>query len=348
MAERGWSASDFDYPLPDALIAQVPSPERGQSRLLMIDRAAGPGAGTRDGVFTDLEGLVREGDLLVVNSTRVRQARFLGRRPSGGAAEVLLIHPAGDGTWVAMGKPGRAMQPGQLIELAEGIGIETVEVRDDTLRRVRFVGITDTDAITRFGRLPLPPYIDREPDDTDRDRYQTVYAAREGSVAAPTAGLHFTAAFLDNLRARGVRVAELDLEVGPGTFRPVEVDDLALHVMHAEHFDIPAELAEEIAACRSRQGRVWAVGTTVVRALESAARDDGTVHAGAADTRLMITPGYRFRVVDCLVTNFHLPRSTLLMLVSAFAGHELTMEAYRHAVARRYRFYSYGDAMCVV
>ncbi|MBA2292481.1 MAG: tRNA preQ1(34) S-adenosylmethionine ribosyltransferase-isomerase QueA [Gemmatimonadales bacterium] len=349
MAERRWSASDFDYPLPEDLIAQVPSPERGTSRLLMIDRmTTADSAALTDGTFADLATLVRAGDLMVVNSTRVRQARFLGRRPSGGAAEVLLIHPAGDGTWVAMGKPGRAMQPGQMIELADGIGIETVEVRDDTLRRVRFVGIADTDAITRFGRLPLPPYIDREPDDTDRDRYQTVYAAREGSVAAPTAGLHFTTTFLDALRARGVHVADLDLEVGPGTFRPVEVDDLSEHVMHAEHFEIPVALADEIAACRNRRGRVWAVGTTVVRALESAGRDDGMVESGSADTRLMITPGHRFRVVDCLVTNFHLPRSTLLMLVSAFAGHEITMDAYRHAVAQRYRFYSYGDAMCVV
>ncbi len=301
-----------------------------------------------DGVFTDLATRVCAGDLLVVNSTRVRQARFIGRRPSGGAAEVLLIHPAGDGTWVAMGKPGRAMQPGRIIEIADGVGIETVAVRDDSLRHVRFVGMTDVDAIARFGRLPLPPYIEREADATDHDRYQTVYAAREGSVAAPTAGLHFTESFLEQLRADGVLVADLDLEVGPGTFRPVEVDNLSEHVMHAEHFDIPQALADEIAACRGRGGRVWAVGTTVVRALESAARGDGTVIPGGADTRLMITPGYRFKVVDCLVTNFHLPRSTLLMLVSAFAGHGLTMDAYRHAVAQRYRFYSYGDAMCVV
>lgn len=349
MDDRRWSASDFDYTLPEGLIAQVPPTERGTSRLLMINRTPSADvASLTDGAFPDLATLVRAGDLMVVNSTRVRQARFLGRRPSGGAAEVLLIHPAGDGTWVAMGKPGRAMQPGRVIELADGIGIETVEVRDDTLRRVRFVGISDREAIARFGRLPLPPYIEREPDATDRDRYQTVYAAREGSVAAPTAGLHFTTAFLDTLRALNVSVADLDLEVGPGTFRPVEVDDLSEHVMHAEHFDIPVALADEITACRHRHGRVWAVGTTVVRALESAAHDDGTVQPGSADTRLMITPGYRFRVVDCLVTNFHLPRSTLLMLVSAFAGYELTLDAYRHAVAHRYRFYSYGDAMCVV
>ncbi len=247
-----------------------------------------------------------------------------------------------------MGKPGRAMQPGRRIELGNGVAIETVAVRDDTLRCVRFVGASDDDAIARFGQLPLPPYITREPDERDEDRYQTVYAEREGSVAAPTAGLHFTPDLLDTLKRRGITVAALDLEVGPGTFRPIEGDDLAAHVMHAERYDISASLANDIGACRARRGAVWAVGTTVVRALESAAMPDGVVRPGSAETRLMITPGFRFVAVDHLITNFHLPRSTLVMLVAAFAGYEITMAAYRHAVAERYRFYSYGDAMCVL
>ncbi len=363
MADRVWYTTDFDYPLPESLIAQVPSERRGESRMLVVERettgsARGVGVGAtcmshlqspfRDQTFADLPDLIPAGDLLVVNSTRVRHARFIGRRPSGAAAEVLLIHPAGDGTWIAMGKPGRAMQPGRRIELSDDVAIETVEVRDDTLRRVRFVGASDIDAIAQYGQLPLPPYITRDPDERDEDRYQTIYADREGSVAAPTAGLHFTPALLDTMRRRGVTVAELDLEVGPGTFRPVEGNDLTAHVMHAERYDIPVSLADAIVACRARGGAIWAVGTTVVRALESAAIPDGVVQPGSSDTRLMITPGFRFAVVDHLITNFHLPRSTLVMLVAAFAGHGTTMAAYRHAVATGYRFYSYGDAMCIL
>jgi S-adenosylmethionine:tRNA ribosyltransferase-isomerase len=226
--------------------------------------------------------------------------------------------------------------------------VETVEVLADGNRLVRFVGVSAEDAIARFGRLPLPPYITRAPTDLDETRYQTVYAAVEGSVAAPTAGLHFTSALLDSLSAAGVVVAGLDLEIGPGTFKPVEVDDPAKHAMHPESYTISARLAALVERVRENGGRLWSVGTTVVRALESAAREDGTISAGKAETRLMITPGYNFRVVDRLLTNFHLPRSTLLMLVSAFAGRELTMAAYRHAVAQRYRFYSYGDAMVIM
>ncbi|HQW67273.1 MAG TPA: tRNA preQ1(34) S-adenosylmethionine ribosyltransferase-isomerase QueA [Gemmatimonadales bacterium] len=302
-----------------------------------------------DAQFSDLLALIPPGDLLVLNSTKVRHARFLGTRPSGiGTAEVLLIHPAPDDTWIAMGKPGSAMRPGKQIRLGDDAAIETIEETPDAFRRVRFVGLRAEEAIAKYGRLPLPPYISRDPTAEDEARYQTVYAAREGSVAAPTAGLHFTPALLHDLRARGVEVAELDLEVGPGTFKPVEAEEISAHAMHSECFEIPAATAEAIGACRARGGRVWAVGTTVVRALESAARDDGTVAAGSAETSIMITPGYTFRVVDRLITNFHLPRSTLLMLVAAFAGYQATMAAYRHAVADGYRFYSYGDAMCVV
>jgi S-adenosylmethionine:tRNA ribosyltransferase-isomerase len=368
MAERSWTTADFDFDLPAAQIAQHPSAERGASRLLVVARSARPAAMREearpapgvwaphaappmfaDEQFSDLLGIIPAGDLLVLNSTKVRHARFFGTRPSGiGTAEVLLIHPAPDDTWIAMGKPGSAMRPGKQIRLGDDAAIETIEETPDAFRRVRFVGLRAEEAIAKYGRLPLPPYISRDPTAEDEDRYQTVYAAKEGSVAAPTAGLHFTPALLDGLRARGVQVAELDLEVGPGTFKPVEAEEITAHAMHSERFEIPTATATAVAECRARGGRVWAVGTTVVRALESAARDDGTVAAGSAETSIMITPGYTFRVVDRLITNFHLPRSTLLMLVSAFAGYQTTMAAYRHAVAAGYRFYSYGDAMCVV
>jgi len=348
-ADRPLRTSDFDYRLPPELIAQVPGPERGGSRLLVLRRSpAGGEPGLEDGHFADLAELIPAGDLLVLNSTRVRHARLLGRRPSGAPAEVLLIHPAGDGSWIAIGKPGSALKPGKRIALGPGAAVETLEVLADGERRVRFVGMTDAEAIARFGRLPLPPYIEREPTAVDEDRYQTVYAEREGSVAAPTAGLHFTPESMTRLRERGVKLTALDLEVGPGTFKPVEEEDIAAHPMHPERFEVPAAAAAAIAEARARGAEVWAVGTTVVRALESAARDDRTVEAGPAETRLLIAPGYPFKVVDHLVTNFHLPRSTLLMLVAAFAGYEATMAAYRHAVEARYRFYSYGDAMCVL
>lgn len=344
MSERRWTAADFDYQLPHELIAQVPTPTRGASRLLVVQRPVI----LRDAVFGDLPALIPPGDLVVLNSTRVRHARLLGRRPSGGPAEVLLIHPATGDSWIAIGSPGSALRPGKRIALAANVAVETVEVLDDGMRRVRFVGATAAEAMARFGRIPLPPYIAREPTAEDNDRYQTIYAQREGSVAAPTAGLHLTAALLAALQARSVAVATLDLEVGPGTFRPMDDGDVSSHSMHSERFDIPAALARDVAACRARGGAVWAVGTTVVRALESAARDGGTVAAGAAETRLLIAPGYQFRVVNHLVTNFHLPRSTLLMLVAAFAGYEDTFAAYRYAIEQRYRFYSYGDAMVIV
>ena len=348
MARDRLRTADFDYELPDGLIAQAPSPERGGSRLLVVRRTGAPPLA--DAAFRDLPALIPPGDLLVVNTTRVRHARLLGTRPSGRDAEVLLLHPAAEpGTWLAMGRPGSALRPGKRIALgAGGPWVETVEVRDDGNRVVRFVGTTAEAAIARFGRLPLPPYVARDPTPEDERRYQTVYARREGSVAAPTAGLHFTPAILEALRARGVEIGELELEVGPGTFKPVEAAEIADHAMHEERYVVPVELAARVAAARRREARVWAVGTTVVRALESAACNDGTVRAGESATAIFITPGYRFRVVDRLLTNFHLPRSTLLMLVSAFAGHDLTMRAYAHAVAERYRFYSYGDAMLIV
>jgi S-adenosylmethionine:tRNA ribosyltransferase-isomerase len=346
---RPFSAADFDYELPGELVAQEPAAERGASRLLVVRRnTADDAAALADRAFTDLPDLVPSGDLLVLNTTRVRHARLLGTRPSGGPAEVLLIHPAATaGEWVALGRPGSALRPGKRIALGPGAEIETVGVLPDGNRVVRFVGASAEEAMRRFGRLPIPPYIRRDPTASDETRYQTVYAEREGSVAAPTAGLHFTPALLQAIERRGVGIARLELEVGPGTFKPVEGDDLSTHPMHAERFDVPLAAAEAIADTRRRGGRIWAVGTTVVRALESAA-EEGGVRSGPGETSLFITPGYRFRVVDRLLTNFHLPRSTLLMLVAAFAGYERTMAAYRHAVTARYRFYSYGDAMLIL
>ncbi len=384
--DRELRTADFDYDLPPELIAQEPLAERSASRMLVLLRAdrreVGPDdrrfarrektparrtsgtfrrpemlAGDRralqgsvliDSHFSQLGSLISPGDLLVLNTTRVRHARLLGTRPSGGPAEVLLIHPGTAGTWIAMGKPGSAMQPGKRIDLGEGVAIETDEVLADGHRIVRIVGAAAEEAIARFGRLPLPPYITRDPTEVDEERYQTVYARAEGSVAAPTAGLHFTPAILDALSAKGVLISGLDLQVGPGTFKPVEVDDPRDHPMHPEQYEISPRLAALVELVREQGGRVWAVGTTVVRALESAANESGAVQAGRGETRLMITPGYDFRVVDRLLTNFHLPRSTLLMLVSAFAGRELVQAAYAHAVAQRYRFYSYGDMMAIL
>jgi S-adenosylmethionine:tRNA ribosyltransferase-isomerase len=383
-----YRTADFDYQLPPELVAQEPLPERAASRLLVVlrdDRRSGErrqrgrradgqpssldprssgafrqpimvsgegaaltGSALVDSQFSQLPLLIPAGDLLVINTTKVRHARLLGTRPSGAPAEVLLIHPSTDGTWIALGKPGSALQPGKRVTLGPQSSIETVEVLDDGNRRVRFVGLQADEAIARFGQLPLPPYITREPTEQDESRYQTVYARAEGSVAAPTAGLHFTPELLDALSAKGVLIAGLDLQVGPGTFKPVEADDPRDHRMHPERYQISPRLAGLIELVRDQGGRVWAVGTTVVRALESAADGNGGVRAGSGETSLLITPGYEFQVVDRLLTNFHLPRSTLLMLVSAFAGHGLTMAAYRHAVAQRYRFYSYGDAMVIL
>ena len=384
--DRSPRTADFDYDLPPELVAQEPLAERAASRMLVVlradrreagaadrrsagregaplrrssgtfrrpdmlpgDRRAVEGSVFIDSHFSQITSLVAPGDLVVLNTTRVRHARLLGTRASGAPAEVLLIHPGTGGTWVAMGKPGSALQPGKRIELGDGVAVETVEVLPDGHRLVRVLGASAAEAIARFGRLPLPPYITRDPTAGDEERYQTVYAQVEGSVAAPTAGLHFTPEILDALTAKGALISGLDLQVGPGTFKPVEVENPLEHPMHPERYEISPRLAALVEVVREQGGRVWAIGTTVVRALESAADGRGVVRAGTGETSLMITPGYRFKVVDRLLTNFHLPRSTLLMLVSAFAGRELIQAAYAHAVARRYRFYSYGDAMVVL
>jgi S-adenosylmethionine:tRNA ribosyltransferase-isomerase len=301
-----------------------------------------------DSQFSHLPQIIPRGDLLVVNTTRVRHARLLGRRPSGAPAEILLIHPSTENTWIAMGQPGSALRPGKRISLAPNAWVETLEVTSEGLRRVRFVGLSAEEAMSRHGLLPLPPYIERPPNRLDEARYQTVYAENEGSVAAPTAGLHFTPELLNTLRAGGVLIEGLDLQVGPGTFKPVDVEDPSKHEMHPEHYHISPHLVATVERVRRCGGHIWAVGTTVVRALESATGSDGALQPASAETRLLITPGYRFRQIDRLITNFHLPRSTLLMLVCAFAGRDLMMAAYRHAVSARYRFYSYGDAMAII
>jgi S-adenosylmethionine:tRNA ribosyltransferase-isomerase len=338
--------SDFDYRLPENRIAQRPL-ARGTARLLVLD-AEGE---ARHRLVGDLPLLLRPGDLLVLNDTRVLPARLRGRRlraggDPGAAIEVLLVEPASGGDWWALGRPGRRLRPGSRLRF-EGSGGETlegrVEGREGELLRVAFVRPVEPE-LEKLGSVPLPPYIRRPPDAADRGDYQTVYAGPPGAVAAPTAGLHFTEELFARLSVAGVDRTTLTLHVGPGTFRPVQTEDPAEHPMHAERFEIPADAAHAIAAARRRGGRVVAVGTTVVRALESAWRD-GAVQAGAGSTALFIRPGHRFVAVDALLTNFHLPRSTLLMLVCAFAGRERVLGAYREAVAGGYRFYSYGDAM---
>ena len=339
MPER---ASDFEYDLPADRIAQEPLPDRAASRLLVLERATGTITHRQ---FKDIADLIPVGDVLVLNTSRVIPARLHGKRESGNTTEILLVRSLTDGTWLAMGHPGGKLKPGRRVTFGDDSAVEIVEVLGGGLRRVRFVGALDAGAtVAKYGEVPLPPYIRRPPTAADRERYQTVYATNDGSVAAPTAGLHFTTALLERLRAKGVAVASLDLHVGPGTFKPVEVDDLAAHVMHPEAYEIP----EATAALVNAHASVCAVGTTVVRALESAADPAGRVRAGAGETSLFIRPPYQFKVVDRLLTNFHLPRSTLLMLVCAFGGYEAVMAAYREAVREGYRFYSYGDAMAII
>jgi S-adenosylmethionine:tRNA ribosyltransferase-isomerase len=345
--------SDFDYSLPPSLIAQHPLPDRAASRLLVLDRATD---GIRHGRFPDLIDLLAPGDALVLNVSRVIPARLhgvretgSGMRGSGGEAEILLVRPLPDGTWLAMGHPGGKLKPGRRVHVGSDSVVEIVEMLGGGLRRVRFVGALDAAAtLTKYGAVPLPPYIRRPPRPEDRDRYQTVYAAHDGSVAAPTAGLHFTPELLGRLRDAGVALVELDLHVGPGTFKPVGVDDLARHSLPPEPYALRPEAAAVINERRRAGGRVWAVGTTVVRTLETLAGEDGAVRPGTGETSLFIHPPYAFRAVDRLLTNFHLPRSTLLMLVCAFGGFDNVMRAYREAVQQRYRFYSYGDAMAIV
>ena len=345
---RGDRTADYDFDLPASLIAQRPTERRDESRLLVLHRDGGRIEHRR---FRDLIEYVSPGDVLVLNATRVLRARLLGSRDKSGArAEVFLLRPLGGDEWEAMVQPGGKLKPGRRVHIADGFDVEILGITERRTRIVRLDtgSLSADDAIDRFGHIPLPPYVERGDESVDAERYQTVYARERGSVAAPTAGLHFTPELLATLETRGVRRAELVLHVGAGTFKPVETDDPAAHVMHSEWFTIPPEAAATITAARASKKSVCAVGTTSCRALESAAGLDGTLGAREAETDIFIRPPYRFKLVDRLITNFHLPRSTLVMLVAAFAGYDLTMRAYKEAVDEKYRFYSYGDAMVIL
>ena len=333
--------ADFTYELPDALIAREPAPRRADSRLLHLDGATGA---IVDRAFRDFPSLLRAGDLLVFNDTRVVPARLRARKASGGRAEILLERVIDGPRALVQLKASKPPAPDSTLAI-DGGGEARVVGRDGEFWVLEFGGHA-AEVFERLGEMPLPPYLRRAPEAWDRERYQTVYAREPGAVAAPTAGLHFDEATIEACRSADVDTARVTLHVGAGTFQPVRADDVSEHVMHAEWAEVPAATCEAIAACRARGGRVLAVGTTAVRALESAAAA-GPLAPWSGDTRLFITPGYRFRVVDRLLTNFHLPESTLLMLVSAFAGTARVLAAYRHAVAGRYRFFSYGDAMLV-
>ncbi len=336
---RSVHLSDFDYHLPPDLIAQHPAAERSASRLLHLDGRSGAMV---DRAFTDIVALLGAGDLLVVNDTRVIKARLHGRKDTGGAVEVLVERVLDPHHALVQVRASKPLKAGRRLAFG-GVEAEVMGRKDD-FYELRFdQGVFDV--LARQGEIPLPPYITHAAAGDDESRYQTVYARVPGAVAAPTAGLHFDDALLAALEARGVAVAAITLHVGAGTFQPVRVEDLSKHVMHSEWYDVPQATVDAIARTRARNGRVVAVGTTALRALESAASREAGLAAGTAETRLFIVPGFRFQVVDRLVTNFHLPRSTLLMLVSAFAGTDNIRRAYAHAVAHRYRFFSYGDAM---
>lgn len=340
--------SDFEYDLPEELIAQEPLAERDHSRLMVVDKTAGTWCHAH---FLQIGAWLQPGDLMVFNDTRVLPARLWARRlPGGGKVEVLLLNPLSTDQWEVLVNPGRKVPPGQtLVFGTDGELSAVAEERTDFGGRVlRFnrQGAALRAAFMKLGEVPLPPYIKTPL--RNFDRYQTVYAREEGSVAAPTAGLHFTTELLAKLKAAGIKTGYLTLHVGLGTFRPVKAEVVEEHKMHAEYFQLSPELAQLIAATKANGHRVIAVGTTAVRALETMGQTDGTVQAGTGRTEIFMYPGYHFKVVDGLVTNFHLPRSTLLMLVSAFAGRELILAAYREAIKERYRFFSFGDAMLIL
>lgn len=337
--------SDFDFELPEELIAQYPLADRASSRLLHITEDA-----LEDRTFRDIEAFLRPGDLLVANDTRVIKARLMGRKGTGGAVEALIERVTGEFTAISMIRASKSPKPGSKVFFrALGAAEDSPEAAAEVLGRegeffsLRFEAPV-LEVLEAFGRVPLPPYIEHVPEKSDESRYQTVYAHHPGAVAAPTAGLHFTEDLLARIRAKGVDVEYVTLHVGAGTFQPVREENLSEHHMHSEWYRMPEDVAARINAAKAGGRRVIAVGTTSLRTLESAADAPGHVEAGSRDTRLFIMPGYRFRIVDALITNFHLPKSTLVMLVSALVGRERIMEAYAHAVKERYRFFSYGDA----
>jgi S-adenosylmethionine:tRNA ribosyltransferase-isomerase len=332
---------EFDFDLPESLIAQFPPQKRGGSRLLHVAPE-----GLFDRKFADLPGLIREGDLLVLNDTRVLKARLFGAKETGGQVEVMIERVLGEHEALAQLRASKSPKAGAKLFLANELPV-TVLGREGAFYHLRFEDARSVDALLeQYGKLPLPPYITHAAGQDDEARYQTVYAREAGAVAAPTAGLHFDEALLQALRERGAQIAYVTLHVGAGTFQPVRVENVSEHVMHSERFTLPQATIDAILRTRAAGGRVIAVGTTSLRALESAAAN-GNLKAGSGETRLFITPGYEFKTVDVLITNFHLPRSTLLMLVCAFGGMERMLNAYRHAVERQYRFFSYGDAMLV-
>ena len=336
--------SDFSFDLPEELIAQTPMEQRDASRLLCLDKQTGA---VEHRHFYDLPDLLREGDCLVLNNSRVLPARLIGIRPTGGAVELVLLRDLGGNRWECLSRPGRKTKPGQRILFGEG---ELQAVVEETVsggnRIVRFdyEGIF-LEVLERLGRMPLPPYIRQEL--KDPERYQTVYSKELGSAAAPTAGLHFTKELLETVRTKGVLTEFVTLHVGLGTFRPVKEEEIENHEMHSEYCIIPPETAEAVNRTRKNGGRIIAVGTTSCRTLESFAKEDGTLEASSGWTNIFIYPGYRFKCIDALITNFHLPESTLIMLVSALAGRENILNAYRIAVSEKYRFFSFGDAMMI-
>ena len=342
--------TDFDYELPEELIAQAPLTHRDASRMLVLDRAQ---RNFYDAEFQSLPDYLNPNDVLVLNNTKVLPARLVGERPgSGGNVELLLLREHEAGIWEALIRPGRRLRPGARIAFTSSqVTAEVLANARGGNRLIRFEPADNIrDLLRTLGQTPLPPYIKREDGETtqDRERYQTVYASRDGAIAAPTAGLHFTESVLKNIAKRGVSAVEITLHVGYGTFVPVRVNDISKHSVLPENTIITSESARVVNEAGSAGGRVLAVGTTTVRALESAANENGEVTAGSQLAALTIVPGYNFNVVDALLTNFHLPRSSLLLLVSAFAGKELILEAYQHAVNERYRFYSYGDCMLII
>lgn len=364
MHEPGSRTSDYDYALPESLIAQSPCEPRDASRLMVLDRAT---QNISHRTFPHLLEYMQPGDTMVVNTTEVFRARLLATRQSGQPAEIFLLRPVSrEGVaeghtiidrnsvyWEAMVQPGAKVKPGRRVHVANGFDVDILDTTPLHTRIVQLivdpaVHATIADAIATCGHVPLPPYITRSDTAADASQYQTVYAKAAGSVAAPTAGLHFTPALLTRIADLGVHTAEVVLHVGAGTFRPVQHDDPAQHVMHEEWCEVPHGAAQQIAATKAQGGRVWAIGTTAVRTLESAADEEGVVQSGARTTDLFLRPPQTLRVVDKLLTNFHQPRSTLLMLVSAFASYDLIMRAYHDAVSEQYRFLSYGDAMCIL
>lgn len=338
--------ADFDYDLPQELIAQDPLEQRDSSRLLILDKETGE---RTHKIFHDIIDYLHEGDCLVINNTKVIPARLIGEREgTGGKVEVLLLKRRSDNVWETLVKPGKKARPGMRLSFGDGLlHAEVQEVVDEGNRLIRFEyeGIFE-EILDQLGQMPLPPYITHQL--KDKNRYQTVYAKYEGSAAAPTAGLHFTEELLEQIRAKGVKIARVTLHVGLGTFRPVKVEDVTEHHMHTEFYHVSEKAADIINETKKQGGRVICVGTTSCRTIESAADDQGIVHATEGDTDIFIYPGYQFKVLDCLITNFHLPESTLLMLVSALAGKENIMAAYREAVEMRYRFFSFGDAMLII